>query len=362
MRRITIQELTAQKVAELGLDFEATDLTSIEAVSAAIRRAASFACPCSASTLVRNIVHPMRGIVSDLEAFKEFTEEILNAVVANGDLQEFQNISEDAERGQSTLLYAAPASFVARSSGSVILLGVAEDNLSVLPDQMTSRIEYRNHLRRLAPRADEILRDELLHLGLFEITGRDWLKTPPTGTPGQLLARFNALLDGAAPSREIAGLTVIDPTRPVRFYRGRWGDAKKLSGRFVGRRRQAYGADLWCYVQLLDGRPEKMIDLPVKSSRWRGCDEAWYLQLAIDSHRAHSQQYVVEKGLGGRRLLKIFSPLPMWAQRRWDSVGEPVQGSGCLFSYHFSEAELPEELNFARDALWLTEAAPFPQK
>jgi hypothetical protein len=361
MRRITIEELNEQKVAELGLDPKSTDLTSIEAISGSIRRVASFACPCSASTLVRNVVLPMRGLVSDPSAFKELTEDTLEAVVAHGDIQEFRNISDEVERGQSILLYAAPASFVVRSTGSVIFLGVTADHLSVLTEDMASRIEYVNHLRRLAPRPGEVLRDELTHLGLIELSYQSWLKSPPAETPSQLLSRYDALLDRAVPSREITGLTVIDPARPVRYYRGRWSEPKKLSGRFVGRRRQAYGADLWCYVQLQEGLPERMIDLPAKGSRWRGCDEAWRLQMALDSLSGNSQQYIVASGLGDRRLLKVFSPVPMWARRRWDAVGEPLPSSDCLFSYRFPEAELAEELRFAREALWLSEVRPLQQ-
>jgi len=359
MRRITIEELNARKVTELGLDPSATDLTSIEAISGAIRRVASFACPCSSATLVRNVVKPMRGLVADISTFKDITEDTLEAVVAHGDIQEFKNFSDEIGRGQSTLLYAAPASFVVRSTGSVILLGVTADHLSVLTEDMASRIEYVNHIRRLSPKAGEVLPDELRHLGLIEISYQTWLKPPAVEKPSQLIARADTLLDRATPSREIAGLTVIDSARPVRYYRGRWCEPKKLSGNFVGRRSQAYGADLWCYVHILEGRPVKMIDLPLKGSRWRGCDEAWHLQLALDSRCGNPQQIVVASGLGGRRFLKVFSPVPMWARRRWDAVGEPLPSSDCLFSYRFPETELAEELRFAREALWLTELSPF---
>jgi hypothetical protein len=51
----------------------------------------------------------------------------------------------------------------------------------------------------------------------------------------------------------------------------------------------------------------------------------------------------------------VFSPVPMWARRRWDAVGEPVTLSGCVFAYRFGAAELEEEARFARDVLWLAE-------
>ena len=54
-------------------------------------------------------------------------------------------------------------------------------------------------------------------------------------------------------------------------------------------------------------------------------------------------------------MLEFFSPVPMWARRRWDAVGEPVSASGCLLAYRLAEAELAEEMRFTREALWLDE-------
>jgi hypothetical protein len=45
----------------------------------------------------------------------------------------------------------------------------------------------------------------------------------------------------------------------------------------------------------------------------------------------------------------------MWARRRWDAVGEPVESPGCLFSYKFGGNEVLEEVNFLKDKLWITE-------
>lgn len=159
----------------------------------------------------------------------------------------------------------------------------------------------------------------------------------------------------AQPSRDIPGLLLLDPDRSVRFYSGRWIEPRFQSGRFVARRSQAYGADLWCYVQLRDGYPERLIDLPTSGSRWRGCDEAWRLQMAIDAHRGDPQRFRIRPGPQATRILELFSPIPMWARRRWDAVGELVLASGCLFAYRFAEGEGKEELRFANDMLWLNE-------
>jgi hypothetical protein len=353
MRKLSVAEVHKQKIVELGLDPTALDLTSIEAIAAALRRAANFLCPCAAPTLVRSVVGPLRGLVDGLEEVKVLVEDTLDAVIAHGDILEYNDVEESPWRGTSALLYAAPAAFVARKSGAVILLGVASDQLSALPDDLEARIEYVNHLRRLSPFPGENLPDNLVQLGLIELSYTDWLRMPPVETAELYLLRLNRLLDAAQPSHDVPGLLLLDPERSVRYYRGRWVEPRSQSGRFVARRSQAYGAQLWCYVQLHNGNPERLIDLPISGSRWRGCDEAWWLQMAIDAKRGEPQRFRIRSGPGNTSIMEFFSPVPMWARRRWDAVSEPVPSSGCLFAYRLAEAELAEELRFAREVLWL---------
>jgi len=355
MRRLTTDEVHAHKVAELGLDPTAVDLTSVEAIAGALRRSASFRCPCAATTLVRSVVRPIRGLVTNLDEVKESVEDVLEAMIAHGDILEQREVNAD-EGGQMALLYAAPPSFVARQSGLAVLLGLASDQLSALPDDLERRIEYVCHVRRLRPIAGENLAEELVELGLVQLSYDGWLKPPSTESPRQHLSRLDRLLSSAEPSRDIPGLQLLETERPVRYYRGRWVEPKTHSGRFVARRHQAYGADLWCYVELRDGHPERLIDLPIANSKWRGCDEGWRLQMAIDAERGEAQKFKVQSGgPDGTCALGFYSPVPMWARRRWDAIGEPVPSSGCLFAYRFSESELEEELRFAKERLWLEE-------
>lgn len=355
MRRLTSAEVHARKVTELGLDSSALDLTSTEAIAGALRRMVSFLCPCRPATLVRGVVRPLRGLVEDTEDLKGVVEETLEAMIAHGDILEQRDVEEDSAHGMATMLYAAPASFVARESGTVILLGIASDQLSALPDEIEDRIEYVGHLRRLNPLSGEDLRADLGQLGLMEISYDRWLRAPRPESAAEHLSQADGLLDRAQPSRDVPGLVLLDPARPVRFYRGRWVEVRSQTGRFVGRRSQAYGAQLWSYVQLRDGNPERLIDLPAGGSRWRGCDEAWRLQMAIDATRGEPQRFKVHPGPGNTRVIEFFSPVPMWARRRWDAIGEPVPRSGCLFAYKLAQAECAEEVRFVHDELWLEE-------
>lgn len=354
MRRLTAAQVHAQKIRELGLDPDALDLTTPEGLAGALRRAASYLCPCSAATLVRAVVRPLRGLVPDLDKAKELVEDTLDAMVAHGDVLEQPDV-QDGTPSTRVLLYAAPASFVVRPSGLVILLGVAADQLSPLPSELEQRIQYLGHVRRLSPSpGDEDLRSELRQLGLLELSSDAWLKGPKAGTASQAVAASDRALDGVPPSRDIPGLLLLDPTKPVRYYPGRWTEPRSQTGRFVARRPQAYGADLWCYVQLNNGQPERMIDLPQRGSRWRGCDEAWHLQMAIDAQRGSPQRFRVTPS-GDAVVLELFSPAPAWARRRWDAIGEPVPSAGSLFAYRIPKTEIDEERRFAREALWLEE-------
>lgn len=354
MRQLTPADVHALKVSELSLDPGAVDLTSVEALAGALRRAASFLCPCTAATLVRAVEQPLRGLVGETEAIRTSIEETLESAIAHGDIVETADIDAAARDDKPSLLYAAPPSFVARRSGAMILLGVASDQLSALPDELQRRIEYVHHVRRLRPLENEDLRNELLQLGLIELRYDKWLNSPAAESPAQHVARLNRLLDAAEPSRDIPGLSLLDSERPVRFYRGRWVGVRSQTGRFVARRDQAYGAQIWCYAQVHDGHPERMIDLPARNSRWRGCDEAWRLQSALDAVRGEPQRFRI-RNHATDAVLEFFSPVPMWARRRWDAVGEPVLSSGCLFAYRIPQQELEEEVRFIRTELWIEE-------
>lgn len=353
MRRLSVKELHEEKVKELGLDSSAIDLTSTEAIACALRRIAGFLCPCAASTIIRGVVQPLRGLVDDLTSIKESIETVLEALIAHGDIIEQFEVGERPDHRTGALLYPAPPSFVLRQSGLAILIGIASDQRSALPDELETRIEYAAHIRRLVPLTDEDLRTELTQLGLIELSYDRWLRPPTVQSPAQHISHHNQLLNSASPSGDIPGLSILDSSRSVRYYRGRWVEPKAHTGKFVGRRTQAYGSDLWCYVELNAGIPVRFIDLPLKKSVWRGCDEAWWLQAAIDYERGTPQLFRVQPGPHGTRVFNFFSPVPMWARRRWDAIGEPVELLGCLFSYKFIEDEVVEETSFLKDKLWI---------
>lgn len=357
IRALSIADIHRISVEALGLDPDALDLNSAEAVACCLRRAAGFLCPCSARTLVYAVVEPLRGLVDDLDKFRTMVEDTLEALVAYGDLFELSDTTHEERKGQGALLYRAPPTFVRRQSGAVILLGILPDEISLLPDEVEREIDYSNHIRVLSPNAGTEFVNQLEELGYIELPSNVWLKSPQVETAAQHLGYVNRLLDGAPRAGDVPGLQLLDPQRPVRHYRGRWVEPGDHTGRFVGRRAQAYGADVWCYVEVRDGQPIKLLDLPRKNSIWRGCDEAWRIQAAIDHEGGTPQVFNIRLGPNSTKVIDFFSPVPMWVRRRMEVMGEPVMSSASLFSYRIREGELYEEIQFLKEHAWLTEAS-----
>jgi hypothetical protein len=93
--------------------------------------------------------------------------------------------------------------------------------------------------RVLNPSVSEDLRKILGGLGLVEISETVWLKAPKLQSAADLQNDMLRRLAAQPPSGLIADLTVLDASRNVDFYNGRWTVPKEQSGNFVARRPQA---------------------------------------------------------------------------------------------------------------------------
>ncbi len=352
MRLVKREDVAQSLVAALGLDASLHAPQSDEVLASVIRRVAAISCPCSRRSFVRAVVGSLESIISP-DGLQERVEDMVDVIVAHGDLAEVRE-SEDEFSRATWLLHAAPPSFVRRRSGAVILLGVAADEIFPLPGQLRRRIVHRGHVRLLEEDAAGNLPAYLADFGLLDLPAASWQRSPATATAAEVLRLADADLDAAARAGEIAELRVLDWQTPVTFYKARWVQPKRHSGRFIGRRPQAYGPPLWCYVELESGRPQRLLDLPRDGLTSRGCDEAWRLQAAIDATRGLPQKYRLRE-TDGATVVDFFGPLPRWADRRLTVVGEVVPPKACLFSRRVPARELAEELQYLADELWLEE-------
>jgi hypothetical protein len=355
MRRLIKSEVHELATSALGLDSSALDLSSVECIAASLRRAASFLCPCSSRALIDVVFQSLVHVHEEIADFRGLIDDTLVAMVAYGDLVECNQEQTDEGRARA-LLYATPPTFVLRRDGSAFLIGITPDQTVPLPRALARGIEYSKHVRQLRPPEHEELRPQLQHYGLFEISLDQWLNIPGSFSPEGFVSHFDEALNTASRAGEVMDLWILDPSRAVRYYRGRWVEPRSRTGRFLARRRQLYGADLWCYLELETGVPTRLIDLPLIETRWRACDEAWRLLAAIDASKGSPQQYRVRSGPSKRdKILELFSPIPRWMQRRLDYIGEPVLSTGCLLSYAIPAAAMEEEESVLREKLWMQE-------
>jgi hypothetical protein len=346
----TLDRLQAAErcVEQLGLDPNAVELTSAEALAAALRRAASFLCPTGPARLLSAVERTVLELVDAGDGFREQLGNVLETMVGYGDLLELP--ARDDAQAPSQQLYLGPPAFVRRASGSFLLLGIRPEASPLVGEELAASVEYERHVRRIAPGSNLELED-LLAAGLHEIPTETWLRAPRRADPLNVIKEYDAQLSVAAPSGQIEGLRIVDPEASVRYYRGRWRPpAPRDNGRFVARRPQAFGADLWCYVELADGSTTRLIDLPLSPDLFRGCDEAWRLQAAIDAARGSPQVLRLRKAqrtsMGD--IVDLFAPIPRWLQRRWDALATPTRSKGALFSYSFAHEETDEEVEVGR--------------
>lgn len=321
-------------------------------IAAALRRLAGFLCPGSPRTLLGVMVDSHRGLVGDVAAFAERVEEVIEMLVAIGDLLELGDVALEGEKVRSTWLVAAPPAFVLRESGNAFVLGLSADEQTPLPTEMRSRVAVDRAIRSIEPHEGEDLGVVLREFGLRELSSAGWLRTPRRVDAAGLLAGYGAKLAACSRSGEAPDLLVLDGGCNTRSYRRRWTPPGSLTGHFVVRRPQTFGADLWGYAELRDGAAQKLLDLPLHGERWRGCDAAWRIQMAIDALAGRPQEYRLGATDRGSRF-EFFSPIPSWARRRLAVIGRSVEPAGCLMSFLVPTSEVAAEEAFLNELLYL---------
>ncbi len=349
--------VVANAVEALGMDATAADLETPEVLAASVRRAASFLCPVTPRVLTRNIEESLDGLVEEARLVDRgsMVSAMIEDLVAYGDLVEAP--IDDEQSGLSRrLLFLAQPSYVTLSPDVYILVGVRSDGLSLCDGLLDDRIEHYHHARRVTLQPGEEPTELLGGLGLRELSFEQWLNSPKVVAAQDLVQEYETRLAAAGPSGSVEPVRILDPTTPVTYYRGRWRSvAARDNGKFIGRRPVQFGADQWCYFDVVDGEVIRLIDLPVLDRLAQGCDEAWRLQAALDTLSGAPQLLRVQKArTTGDVVLRFLSPIPSWSQRRLDAVGQALGHlPGSLFAYKVSESQLEHDLAFLEKTMWL---------
>lgn len=351
VQRIGQAEVAARALAILGLDHEMVDLVSTEALCASLRRAASFLCPASPRQIVDAVTSALAPLAENLH--RDTVVDALDSLVMSGDLLELRQSGE-----RTRLLFLGPPSFVERQPGEYLLLGIRPRSVALV-GQVADDVEviHDAHLRSvlLDPATGQAT---LIAAGLHRISKEQWTKAPRIEPAAQVLDRLREQFAVERAPGVVTGLTIIDPSRPMHFYKGRWDEpAEKHSGIFTGRRPQAYGAPIWCAIEMAGGVPQSVLDLPVDSNIAPGWDEARRIQAALDAENGTPQSIRLRRdgSPAGGTFFDFFAPLPTWAERYLATSGWRAQkGSNSLLTYCLPAGAVDDAEQFLSRSLWMT--------
>ncbi len=353
MRVVTADNVAEDIIRDLGMK-SGLAVTSAEVVAALVRRVAGFACPCPAQTLVDRVhaaVAPWLG-----EDSREAIRDAFENLLTNGDLVEIR--SGPAGSSVRSVFLAAPA-YVIRESRAVFLHGIVPDSPTGLPPEMSGALRHRGVVRWLEPRLDTDWRSILPELGFAPLNSDRWFGAPPPISAGEHCAAASKRLDGAPAGGDAAALEIIDPAGDPTYFQGRRKLAGTRIGRFVGRRERPYGAPMWCYAEIADGRIMRLLDLHDEDNRDAGPDAGRHLQMALDKCTGTPQRFSLRAGppdaVAEEVSMDLYSPIPSWAERRLCAVGRrsAEKGRGALFTIAIPREEVDEEVRFLERALWL---------
>lgn len=354
IERVSANDVIAGCRRILGLPDQGDGPIDTVLLAGLLRRSAGIHCPCSRATLRASVLECTSTLAADDAARAQCIDDMIEWITVGGDLLELDNVvTEDADVRQTWVFAAPPGFVIRRDDGTAFLFGVVQDQDAFLPRFLGDRVSHDRFMRYIKPRRDENLADALEGQGLQQCSVDAWLKCPRAETSAKMLSRVERCLDRRQTAAAVANLEILDSARPVSYYRGRWVSPKNQSGMFVARRPQEFGAPLWCIVRLDVGKPTALLDLPFEKTRWRACDTAWHIQMAIDHRNGRPQQYrrCVEPG---SVRFDFFSPLPLWAQRRLTVFGNPMASRGSLFSFLVPRSRAAAEESFLRNNLWLS--------
>ncbi|RIR09570.1 hypothetical protein [Mycobacteroides abscessus] len=338
-------------LAGLGFAQNEFDLWAPEVLAASLRRAASFLCPTTPRRVVDAVMEALQPLRQDTPLDRDDLNDLVEALLSTGDLVELAPGPDRSGR----MLYLGPPSYVEKSDGHYLLLGIRPFGTPLLERDLMPSIRYERQTRSIELDPSSAA-GHLRSLGVHPIARDRWVGTPSQEPAADVLAGMRARLDGGHAAGSVAGLTILDTTTPLRYYRSRWRPVRpEDSGDFVARRPQEYGADLWCYVRIAEGTPTRLIDFPFVATV-PGRDEAWRLQAAIDAiqGRPHVFRIVQSQLQPGYSFVDFLAPVPTWAERYLELIGTAVSTPrNCLFSYLISDGARTDVGQFLSEMLWM---------
>lgn len=352
LKPLSRNDLLGLMAKQLGIEQAGTDEEdlSVSLIAAVLRRIAASICPCPRDTVISTAKEAFIGL-GDAEATKIRVRDVLDRLVVIGDLLELGGTSTLASKAADDWLYCAPPTFVILEKW-ILVLGVEAEDQATLPASLRQHLQCRRELRVLQSENFEVMREQLLEAGYLEISKVAWMRLPQDRPAGKFLNEVIRRLDESGGQGRLEGLKVIGPANSSRNYAARWTIPDGQSGRFVGRRPQAFGSPLWVFVELELGRPMRFLDLPWRGGKFRGCDHGWRIQSALDALSGSPQSYRITPRNGDIVHYEFFSPLPLWAERHLRIHGERVTASNALIVYELDRRADDDIDGMLQSYLW----------
>ena len=352
IREISTRELREATLSDLGFDkSDERDFFHDEVLAQILRRSLALRAPMSPRALFEEVAASLVHL-HGFGVSRQRVLEIIDALVSFGDFVETWDIDDGGSR-RRRVLYPSAYSFVELPDGGALLLGVPTDNQGALRSTLRTGLNWRGITRRLRPLPG--LADDLLTEGLNKVSLSDWLLAPPPAPLARIVGFMKSKLDTVGPSGRVDGLRIIRRTDNDGYYIGRWGPPTDETGLYIGRRPRAYGSELWCLVKLESGLARAAVDLPIQEEGRPTHDEAWYFQAAISAIDGSPHELQVEVDTETESaLLSINFPLPSWAHRRLEMVGEMVgRRPKALFTFELDVSAIDTEVGFLKESLWM---------
>jgi hypothetical protein len=354
---VTVETLTRENAfsraaASLGVRAPASSVRTV--MAQALRRASYVLAPTPRHDLEFGVAASFAGMLADNDVV-DLVSGVLDSLLVYGDILEMRPAAGDQWDRSPLVLRPAPPSFVTRSDGSAIILGVAGEDLLGFAGDVADRLRFQDVLRVLPRQADVDLAGYLKENGLIELSEKAWLRIPQEEQARSYMAKWTEAVRAQADGSP-SEILILDGKRSASFYKGRWARPDVQSGIYVGRRPQRYGSDIWCLCEIDRGQAIKFLDIFSVGDRLRPCDIAWRIQMAMDAAGGYAQKFrshLTEDGY----CLEFFSPLPSWAERRLCVAGNAAKRAGALLSYLIPKEAFEIETAFLSKLLWLQHEA-----
>lgn len=322
--------------------------------AAVLRRLAGFMCPCPQFALAKAVKRSLAQFVDMVDDMEYLIDETIEDSLACGDLLELSRVVLAGAEDKPTWVFCALPSFVERNSCRVYLFGVAPDDASFLPGEVRERIQYHGATRYIEADDTAKVCALLASIGLRSVANSAWLTHHQPEKPAVYLERFVKRLTREGIAGDLPDLKILAHLGADNAsYRNRWISPGTSTGVFIGRSAQPYGEPLWYLCDIQNGQVARSLLLPLQDAAMRACDQAWQIQLAIDTRNGLPDSYHVAIDDNGCRLDFTF-PLPMAARRRLIFLGggrRPRKGGGL--SFWLPASQLDEEKRFLEQHYWL---------